>query len=125
MNGILEIIGALFVAGGLLALGWLIFGRLLTPELDRTAPVFAVVPARGGGELLEYTVNGLSWMRECKCQTCAILILDLGLDEKGRALAQALRRRTPGLVLCTPETLCQYIQGELEQDGCTRFQKPH
>jgi len=124
VNGILEIIGALFVAGGLLALGWLIFGRLLTPELGLSAPVFTVIPASGSGEKLEYTVNGLAWMRECKCQTCAILILDLGLDDTGRALALALRRRTPGLVICSPETICQYIQGEMEQNGCT-CQKPH
>lgn len=125
MTGILEMIGALLATVGLLALGWLIFGRLITPELGNTAPVFAVIPARGKGELLEYTVNNLVWIRECRRGTYAVLIVDLGLDKNGLALAEALRRRTPGLMLCSPESMCQYIQGELERDGCSCSPKPH
>ena len=49
MNAIWQVLLALLAAVGLLALGWLTFGRLLTPVGARGRPVYAVVPASGTG----------------------------------------------------------------------------
>ena len=46
MNAIWQVLLALLAAVGLLALGWLTFGRLLTPVGGSGGgPVYAVVPA--------------------------------------------------------------------------------
>ena len=50
MNAIWQVLLALLAAVGLLALGWLTFGRLLTPVGGSGGgPVYAVVPASGDG----------------------------------------------------------------------------
>ena len=43
---------ALLAAAGLLALAWLCFGRLLLPG-PWTGAVYAVLPGKGGGGMLE------------------------------------------------------------------------
>ena len=58
MYEILQALLALLAAAGLLALGWVLFGRLVTPVGGRDGgPVYAVVPADGGGEHLEQDVR--------------------------------------------------------------------
>ena len=55
MNAIWQVLLALLAAVGLLALGWLTFGRLLTPVGGGGGgPVYAVVPASGDGAHLEH-----------------------------------------------------------------------
>ena len=49
MQEILQAVFALLAAAGLLALGWLLLGRLVTPIGDTGGPVYAVVPAAGDG----------------------------------------------------------------------------
>ncbi|MFR4561261.1 MAG: hypothetical protein ACLT5P_08565 [Flavonifractor plautii] len=64
MNAIWQVLLALLAAVGLLALGWLTFGRLLTPVGGGGGgPVYAVVPASGDGAHLEQDVKGLLWLR--------------------------------------------------------------
>ena len=82
MNAIWQVLLALLAAVGLLALGWLTFGRLLTPVGGGGGgPVYAVVPASGDGAPLEqdvswpaspsssptagWTVRGGRWPRPC------------------------------------------------------------
>ena len=61
MNAIWQVLLALLAAVGLLALGWLTFGRLLTPVGGGGGgPVYAVVPASGDGAHLEQDVKGFS-----------------------------------------------------------------
>ena len=87
MNAIWQVLLALLAAVGLLALGWLTFGRLLTPVGGGGGgPVYAVVPASGDGAHLEQDVKGLLWLR-------------------GGELA-----RGQGIVLCPAERLGEYIK---------------
>ena len=64
MNAIWQVLLALLAVVGLLALGWLLFGKLVTPVGGGGGgPVYAVVPAAGDGEHLEQDVKGLLWLR--------------------------------------------------------------
>ena len=85
MNAIWQVLLALLAAVGLLALGWLTFGRLLTPVGGGGGgPVYAVVPASGDGAHLEQDVKGLLWLRGGELARFTIVIADGGLDGTGR-----------------------------------------
>ena len=106
----LEVAVALLAAAGLMGLGWILFGRLLTPVGGPNGgPVYAVVPAAGDGETLEYDVNGLLWLRGGELARFTIVIADQGLSDAGRAVAAALLARSTGLVVCPAERLAEYI----------------
>ena len=99
MNPIWQVLLALLAAVGLLALGWLTFGRLLTPVGGGGGgPVYAVVPASGDGAHLEQDVKGLLWLRGGELARFTIVIADGGLDGTGRAVAAALLARGQGIV---------------------------
>ena len=99
MNAIWQVLLALLAAVGLLALGWLTFGRLLTPVGGGGGgPVYAVVPASGDGAHLEQDVKGLLWLRGGELARFTIVIADGGLDGTGRAVAAALLARGQGIV---------------------------
>jgi len=108
---------ALLAAGGLLLICWLLFGRMLIPVGEGNSRIFTVVPARGGGEELEHTVNGLLWLRRGDLARFTIVIADFGLNEDGFAAVEVLRRRERGLVFCPLADLEQCIK-ETTQDGC-------
>ena len=112
MNAILQVILALLAAAGLLALGWLLFGRLVTPVGRQGGPVYAVVPASGDGEHLEQDVTGLLWLRGGELARFTIVIADGGLNETGRTVAAGLLSRSQGLVLCPVSQLGEYIRTE-------------
>ncbi len=116
MHPVLEVLLALLCAAGLLALGWVLFGRLLTPVGGRSGgPVCAVVPAAGDGETLEHDVRGLCWLRGGNLADFTIIIADAGLDDGGRAAAAALLDRTPGLVYCPMEQLSACVDSQKRQ----------
>ncbi len=108
MSVILELFAILLAAVGLLALGWMLFGRLVAP-VGGGCPVYAVVPARGDGAGLEHAVDGLLWLRGGELARFTIVIADGGLDAEGRAVASALLARGQGLVVCPEERLGEYI----------------
>ncbi len=110
MYSVLEIIVAALAAFGLCAAGWLLFGRLLTPVgACCSAPVFAVVRARGDGEGLEQTVDGLLWLANGGWVTLRIILLDDGLTETGRRRALGLVKRGPRIAYCPPESVMEAI----------------
>ena len=111
MNAIWQVLLALLAAVGLLALGWLTFGRLLTPVGGGGGgPVYAVVPASGDGAHLEQDVKGLLWLRGGELARFTIVIADGGLDGTGRAVAAARLARGQGIVLSPAERLGEYIK---------------
>jgi hypothetical protein len=119
MKVIGEVMVALLAAGGLLTICWLLFGRLLIPVgNDDRAPVYAVIPASGSGDGLEYAVDGLLWLRGADLMCISIVVVDDGLNECGIAAAQALQRREPGLIFCPLRGLEHYIK-ETTQNGFT------
>lgn len=109
VNTLLEVLLALLAAVGLLALGWLCFGRLLTPVPGR-GQVYAVVPAKGDGADLEHTVNSLLWLQGGRPGSFQILLVDNGLDDTGRAVVSALQSRSPALGYCPSHMLEHYLQ---------------
>ena len=111
MDGILQVLLALLAAAGLLALGWAIFGQLVTP-VGAISPVYAVVPADGDGAGLEQAVKGLLWLRGGELARFTIVIADNGLDESGRAVAAALLTDATGVVVCPGDRLGAYILGK-------------
>ena len=112
MHEILQALLALLTAAGLLALGWALFGRLVTPAGESGGPVYAVVPADGGGDHLEQDVKGLLWLRGGELARFTIVIADNGLDESGRAVAAALLADSTGVVVCPGDRLGAYILGK-------------
>lgn len=119
MNAVLQVILALLAAVGLLALGWMLYGRLVTP-VGELGPVYAVLPAAGDGERLEQEVKGLLWLRSGALARATIVIADGGLSPAGRAVAAALLRDATGVVLCPAEGLGEY----LTQAGAKTIRQP-
>lgn len=110
---ILEIVVALLAALGLLSLGWLVLGRLLTPVgAGKGGKIYAVIPASGDGETLENDVTGLVWLRGGELAHFPILVADCGLSSRGRAVAAVLAGREADLNVCPVERLSEYIKAE-------------
>lgn len=108
LNELLQGILALLSALGLLGLGWLLLGRLLTPGLG-DGPVYTVTPASGTGDGLEHTVKGLLWLRKNGLLQGTIVIADGGLDPAGKAVAAALLADATDVVLCPAGQLGAYL----------------
>lgn len=107
MHIVIEVILAFLAAAGLLALAWVLFGKMLAPV--GAGGVRAVVPASGDGARLEHDVSGLLWLRGAKMADFTIIIADAGLNEAGRAVAETLARREPGITVCPADRLTEYI----------------
>lgn len=108
MRYFVETLGVLLAGAGLFIFGWLLLGRLLAPVGMGTV---AVLPARGDGGRLEQEVRGLLWLRWSGLARPAIVVADCGLDEDGRALAAALQRRTPEILICPAGQLGALLTG--------------
>ncbi len=107
MHAVIEVILSLLCVWGLLSLGWLLMGHLLTPVGG--CRCCAVVSGRGDGEDLEQAVRGLVWLRGGGLTEGAVVIADCGLSPEGKAEAEALARREPGVALCAASSLGEYI----------------
>ncbi|MTS91653.1 hypothetical protein GMD93_11545 [Pseudoflavonifractor sp. BIOML-A4] len=111
MHFVLEALVALLAACGLLALGWIAFGRLLAPVGGKDGgAVYAVVPAGGDGETLEHDVTGLLWLRGGNLARFTIVIADRGLTDQGRTVAAILTERDSGVVGCPAEKLGELVE---------------
>ncbi|NLF35198.1 MAG: hypothetical protein GX585_04455 [Clostridiales bacterium] len=122
MDAYLDVVLALLAAGGLLALGWLLFGRLIAPVCppNGAAPTFAVVLAQADGEGLEQAVNSLLWLRDGKLAGFTVVLADCGLSSKGLAVAETLLRQSDMVVLCPIDQMSQYIQeGSINNGRCS------
>ena len=104
MKHVLDILLALLAALGLASLGWLIFGRLVTPA-GRGKQLFAVLPVRGDGCGLEYTLAGLGWLQRAGLARFSVVVADAGLDPRGRAVAATLAGEHPEILFCPLEGL--------------------
>ncbi len=110
METILQIIVAALAAFGLGMAGWLLFGRLVTPVgACGGTPVTAVIRARGDGEGLEQTVDGLLWLSRSVWPAMRIVLLDDGLTAAGRRRALQLTQRSPWVCCCPPDTMTETI----------------
>lgn len=105
MMTVWEWVLTLLAAFGLFSLGWLLFGRLLSPVGTTETPLYLVVRGEGSGRGLEHTVSALVWLRSREGLSCPLLLVDGGLNDEGRTLAALLARRWPEVRLCGPEEL--------------------
>lgn len=103
----LELILALCSAAGLLALGWLLLGKLVAPV--GRAPIHAVLSAKGEAAELEQTVRGLLWLQSGGLARFTIVVVDRGLNELGRAVVAGLQSTKFQLIVCAPEDVQRYI----------------
>lgn len=107
MNALLEIGITLLAAVGAVALGWKLFGALVTPLPSGCAHL--VVTGWGSGEELERTVRGLDWLqggRRCG----RVVVADLGLNQHGLAVVEALARDGLDIALCPGEQLHELLR---------------
>lgn len=114
MRAFLEIVLSLLAVTGLLALGWLCFGRLLRPMGGKGA--VTLLPARGEGEDLEQALTGLLWLRGAGLTVGRVVVVDLGMTHQGQALAQLLTEQETGVYFCPSEELPQCMEALLEAE---------
>lgn len=101
---------AMLAAVGLATLLWMFVGLFLRNRRQLFSKVTAVVPASGAGGDLEYTVHALAQLRYDKGGFGTILILDCGLSEEGRELADLLTREEDYVAFCPREQAADYFQ---------------
>ena len=94
-----EILLTAACAGGLTALLWWLFGRLLRPIPAQPGQV-VFIPGRGMGDGLEQTLRAYIWLRSLGLLRCPVVVADAGLNEQGRALVCRLARRWPQVLVC-------------------------
>ena len=109
MDLIQEWMMALFAAMGLLSLAWLLFGKLLTPSEYAGAPMCIVVRGEGAGFGLEHTIHTMILHQSREKARYPLVLVDAGLNEEGRMVADLLLKRWPEVRLCRPEELANYI----------------
>lgn len=94
---------AALAAVGLTSLVWLTIGVVFRPRLPKDASAVAVVPASGSAEHLQQTVRHLERVRYEERAFSCIVIVDLGMDDGARKLAELLCREEYGVELCEKE----------------------
>ena len=107
----MDILLTILAVFGVLALGWLLFERLITPvELRRNGALYAVIRASGEAGELEQEINGLNWMfAEGKIRLTRIIIADAGLSEGGHQVVRQLQKKWPDLVLCPADQVREQL----------------
>ena len=97
---------------GALELALILARRLLAGRPGRT---LLLVPVQGDAPEMEMTVRRLRWEQGLERRAeCRICLVDLGLTDAGRRLAELLRRETPGVSLCDEAGLWR----ELRENIC-------
>lgn len=114
MYACLEIVFSLLAVTGLLAIGWLCFGRLLRPMGGRD--MLTLIPADGAGERLEQALVGLDWLRGAGLVEGQVILVDKGLTADGVELALQLTAREHGVYLCPYAELSECLAAMLERD---------
>ena len=101
MEYVWEIVLTVLCLMGLGLLVWCLMGRLVCPVPGQE--VLAVLEGQGDGGGLEQSVRALMWLRILGLLRCPVVIVDLGLDREGLAVAQRLALRWPVVDLYRPE----------------------
>ncbi len=115
MNVVFDVLTALLTAAGALAIGWVLFGRLVAPVgAECFGNVFAVVCAEGSGADLQHAIDGLLWLNRNGLSAFRIVIADAGLNEEGRRVAASLAARQTQVSVCPLDQLDNRITANLE-----------
>ena len=101
MEYVWEIVLTVLCLMGLGLLAWCLLGRLVCPVPGQEGR--AVLEGQGDGGGLEQSVRALMWLRSLGLLRCPVVIVDLGLDREGLAVARRLALRWPVVDLYRPE----------------------
>lgn len=85
---------------GLACVLWMLLSAVLHPRQRGTLDAVALVPVRGAAAELEHTVRMLERARYERGGFTRIIILDCGMDEETRRLAELLCRDDYDVSLC-------------------------
>ncbi|MBQ2324104.1 MAG: hypothetical protein II379_05915 [Oscillospiraceae bacterium] len=85
---------------GLACVLWMLLSAVLHPRRHSTLETIALVPAGGAAAELEHTVRMLERSRYERGGFTRIIILDCGMDEETRRLAELLCRDDYDVSLC-------------------------
>ena len=99
----------LFALTGICCTGCILYSYLLRPYT--TQGTWAVVLGVGGGDGLEQRIRSLVWLQSCGLLRCSLVLADVGLDPRGRALAVRLAEQYP-VSLCTQQELERRLRKE-------------
>jgi hypothetical protein len=100
---------ALLAVIGLASLLWMAVTAILYAPPRRSPQVLALISAQGDGETLEDQVRDLERLRQERHVIGRVLLVDCGLSDQGRRLAELLARERRYVTLCRREELDQYI----------------
>lgn len=93
-----DIVVAFIIAGTLFLFVWLLRGMLLMPLVKgKHTKITVVVKVQGFEPCLEQTISGLCWLGSNGTLPGNIVIVDDGMDEETRSVAQHLCRHQNGV----------------------------
>ena len=100
---------ALLASVGLASIMWTLVRAVLFagPEVRRELAV--LLPVQGDGEQLEEQVRALQALRRERGLTGSALLVDCGLSEEGRKLAEALAREYRWVSVCARAEVGKYL----------------
>ena len=98
-------------AVGLASIIWTVVRALLFSAPERRLELAALLPARGGGEELEQQLRALQTLRETQGVFSRTLLVDCGLNEEGKKLAEILTRKYRWATLCGMDEIGRYLTG--------------
>lgn len=102
---------ALLAAIGLACVVWTVVRAALYTGPERRKSVVALLPAAGGGDGLEEQVKTLRALRSEQELFGMVLLVDCGLSEEGRRLAQLLAREDRWVCLCGQDEVADFLTG--------------
>lgn len=102
---------ALLAAIGLASVVWTAVRAALYAGPERRRGVVALLPTAGGGEGLEEQVKTLRALRSEQELFGMVLLVDCGLTEEGRKLAQLLAGEDRWVSLCGQDEVADFLSG--------------
>ncbi len=102
---------ALLAAIGLASIMWTVVRAVLFAGGDRRREIAALLPAQGGGEHLEEQLQVLQRLRQEQGVFGRALLVDCGLNEDGRKLAELLVSKHRWVSLCEKDEIGRYLDG--------------
>ena len=102
---------ALLAAIGLASLVWTAVRAILFAGPERRREIGLLLPARGDGEQLEEQLRFLEDLRRERGLSGRTLLVDCGLTEEGRKLADLMTRKYRWVILCRGDEAADFLTG--------------
>lgn len=100
-----DILVSVAISGGVILFLWFLRGMLLMPvKLGKQTQMEVILRVQGKEPQLEQTVKGLGWLRKNGTLPTDLILLDCGMDEHTRIIAEKLAVTEPGVLYRRRET---------------------